>query len=1058
MSQNVGNILSHQVRDTIDRWLSYPKSSGDYNAAIRQRHEGTGGWFLKSDNFENWKTRRNSVLWLQGITGCGKTVLSSIIIENLKKDSACQLLYFYFKDTDVDESLRKMLCSLVSQLYCLSEEAANQLESLYSDCGNGKEQPTLKSLRNVFLSMTEKIGEAWLVLDALDESGRGSDSKERQELLLWIQNIATNSDRRNIHLLVTSRPEADIKSAIASLAAETDIIFLGNHLIGDDINKYIGSRVCARDPCFKKWKSRPEILKKIQTVVTEKANGMFRLAACQIDILQQCCDPPDLLNNLDKLPTTLEEIYSKMLNKIPSIYQHKAIRILQFLSYSSKPLRVNEVVDILAVDTDGQGYFNSKDRMPNPVDILCYCPGLVVIGSPRYRLYSRDDRDYDDQRLELAHLSVKEYVISGKLGTAGPMIAQGLQESHARASMAKVCYAYLLSVQLDHLTQRYEDVGDWVFQKNFPFTMFAIDYCTNLGFMAAAEDDTVWDYSRRFLDKFHQAASHGILYGSHTYYSALAYASRNGQKREVDYLLGHYANIDEKDLKRQCKEALESASKGGYYEIAELLLNNGTDFDWGDALIIASAGDHRDNDKGSLESKHILLGAIRNHYKFVRVLLEKRDSYHIEKKVWQVALERALNEGHDDIVELLLDNGTNFSASEDALYCVSQKRRYDVVQRLLHHGIDANGGKAAILIASSNGYYDIVELLLNNGADVNAGGGGALIEAVRYGHRDIVELLLNNGADVNASRGDALVEAVRKGHRDIVELLLNNGADVNASRGDALVEAVRKGHRDIVELFLNNGADVNAGEGGALVEAAKEGYYNIVELFLNNDADVNAGGGGALINAAKKGYYDIVELLLNNSADVNAGRSGALVEAAKGKRYNDMKQWPNIYNNVDPKVVGDGYRDIVELLLDHGADINACGGDALVEAAKIRHRDIVELFLKKGVDVTLGGERGCVVAAEEGYYEIVKLLLDYGVNIQVVGYASIFKATLHGHYDIVKLLLTRGANKHRDVSHLAELAIREFLLKRRGVHYDIATLLREFPYEPCDIPSCLVCE
>ncbi|KAF4250945.1 hypothetical protein CNMCM8980_009584 [Aspergillus fumigatiaffinis] len=61
----------------------------------------------------------------------------------------------------------------------------------------------------------------------------------------------------------------------------------------------------------------------------------------------------------------------------------------------------------------------------------------------------------------------------------------------------------------------------------------------------------------------------------------------------------------------------------------------------------------------------------------------------------------------------------------------------------------------ALLEASAEGHEKIIQLLLENGADVNAQGGSALLAASKEGHDKIIQLLLDHGADVNAQGGSA---------------------------------------------------------------------------------------------------------------------------------------------------------------------------------------------------------------------------------------------------------------------------------------------------------------
>ena len=107
--------------------------------------------------------------------------------------------------------------------------------------------------------------------------------------------------------------------------------------------------------------------------------------------------------------------------------------------------------------------------------------------------------------------------------------------------------------------------------------------------------------------------------------------------------------------------------------------------------------------------------------------------------------------------------------------------KFAKVDMLVNLGVNINAkdeGETALMKASQNGHKEIVEILLENGADVNVKNRDnwtALMWASWNGYKEIVEILLENGADVNVKNRDnwtALMWASWNGYKEIVEILL----------------------------------------------------------------------------------------------------------------------------------------------------------------------------------------------------------------------------------------------------------------------------------------------
>ena len=98
---------------------------------------------------------------------------------------------------------------------------------------------------------------------------------------------------------------------------------------------------------------------------------------------------------------------------------------------------------------------------------------------------------------------------------------------------------------------------------------------------------------------------------------------------------------------------------------------------------------------------------------------------------------------------------------------------------------------------------------------------------------------------------------------------------------------------------------------GALIQAAKDGNIEAVKQHLAKDTDVNAKSGPVgrtpLHEAALRGHKEVVELLIDKVADVNA------------------KNWDGLSPLHYAALTG--RKETAELLISEGADVNARGTD-----------------------------------------------------------------------------------------------------------------------------------
>ena len=269
--QLAGNGDAAGKREAIRRWLCPPNPSTNYQKGIKLRQADTGLWFLESEQYAEWKTNPSSFIWLHGIPGCGKTVLSATVLEDVlqycSSDSGKAVAYFYFDFKNPQkQSSELMIKSLVTQLCLQCTGFPSLLDSLFGSSNNGQLQPLVETLLDALRQMCEEFLATHIILDALDECS------DREELMATIETVAS-WQLENLHVIVMSRKERDIESSLESLVATCTIIPLQSAVVDEDIRKYVCHRTSV-DKRLKKWRN-DETRAEIEVSIMEGAHGMY---------------------------------------------------------------------------------------------------------------------------------------------------------------------------------------------------------------------------------------------------------------------------------------------------------------------------------------------------------------------------------------------------------------------------------------------------------------------------------------------------------------------------------------------------------------------------------------------------------------------------------------------------------------------------------------------------------------------------------------------------------------------------------------------------------------
>ena len=311
--------------------------------------------------------------------------------------------------------------------------------------------------------------------------------------------------------------------------------------------------------------------------------------------------------------------------------------------------------------------------------------------------------------------------------------------------------------------------------------------------------------------------------------------------------------------------------------------------------------------------------------------------------------------------------------------------------------------------AALRGRIEMAQLLVAHGADINSRSAferTPLHIASAEGHLEVADWLLDSGADVNPhdkNDNTPLDLAAAGGRLELVKMLLKRTEEVEVEgiRGcTTFFSAAEGGNIDIVHLLLDHGTDAHArddDENNALHIAAVNGHLEVAQMLLARNVEVNARNNSGMTPLLRvlliSRNPDVVRLLLDHGADVDAC---------------DIAGWTALHH-----AVGSGNPEIVQMILERSTEVdakNSQGATALFTASYNGNPAVVQLLLDHGADPHARDKYGSTTldsAAGGGAgLEVCRILL----KLNVPHYKAFLGASGSGDPDLMRLLLDHGAD------------------------------------------------
>jgi hypothetical protein len=424
---------------------------------------------------------------------------------------------------------------------------------------------------------------------------------------------------------------------------------------------------------------------------------------CQLELLRQCF-PPSVRRILEELPDSLDETYERILREIRKPNQGHAHRLLQCLVVAVRPLRVEELAEVLAFNfnTGGIPKLNPGWRWEDQEEaVTSACSSLVTIV-----------KDGDSRVVQFSHFSVKEFLTAERLAEPIRDVSRyHIQLEAAHTILAQACLGVLL---------RLDDRVDRNGIKSFPLARYAAQYWPTHARVENVSSHIKDGMERLFdADKPHfgtwlwiyneRGRSMSTMRPGEPEVVPLYHAARLGFRDLAERLIvEHPEHVNARGGMHETQ--MHAAAVAGHANILSLLIEHGADMEGQSSSINGGTPLNRAAWDGRLELGQCLLDCSAN--------INSRDSDR------HTPLMHAVFRGHVEFARMLLERGAVIDAQNNrgktALHFAIQQRYTQAMQLLLEHSADVNvrdeAGNTPPKLASSHGYREIVELMSAYGA------------------------------------------------------------------------------------------------------------------------------------------------------------------------------------------------------------------------------------------------------------------------------------------------------------------------------------------------------
>ena len=259
-----------KYRDIL-RWLTPIDYGSQQSDFLGRRQAGTGQWLLDSAEYRKWLDMNQEVLFCPGIPGAGKTILTSIVVDNLvtkfQNNITVGIAYIYCDFRRKHElTIGDLLMCLLRQLAQNQSSLPVSVQDLYDRHYKNQTRPSFEDVSNTLYSVAAMYSKVFIVVDALDECQVSEGSRSR-----LLSEIFTFQQKCNVNILATSR---FIPEIIENFKGYT---WLEIRAHDEDVRAYLEGRISRSGRKF--LRTLPESIK---TNIIKAVGGMYVFALSEL--------------------------------------------------------------------------------------------------------------------------------------------------------------------------------------------------------------------------------------------------------------------------------------------------------------------------------------------------------------------------------------------------------------------------------------------------------------------------------------------------------------------------------------------------------------------------------------------------------------------------------------------------------------------------------------------------------------------------------------------------------------------------------------------------------